>query len=219
MSQDNYEIQYEEAVLPGYSEFRHLSSLQGGAYTMEDFGYRDGCRDQFKTFARRLRVAKSMISVEFDGFGEVTAFGYQELMRHFMMFTAVERYFQDCEGIKGSRYENGFSYLHKDWFAQIHEAFFMVDEQTYLFDFLLKNMTNDHHRTTLEKWARGNPNHKAGLYISVALRNCFVHGTLTATPYGTKENDVAHLCEYMSKFLYGSIIEDFQERLRRLKVH
>lgn len=216
MTKEKSVILYEESVLPGFSEFRYLTRVGVNKASMEDFGYIQGSRANFNAFARRLRVAKSIEAVIFNDFGEGTAKGYEALNRHFLMFSAFERYVVDCEGIEGGLYHLALQKVPLAHFTQIKEAFDLVDINDGVFNFLLKNCNSFAQRRSLKEFRRGDGARK-GLYVSAMLRNSFAHGTLTAYPKDAPKGAIEMLCNFMSDFLYQALCNDFSQRLKEVR--
>jgi hypothetical protein len=217
MSEAQYPILYEEKVLPGFSEFRYLTREGVNKATMQDFDYIVGSRANFNGFARRLRVAKSMESVSFNTFGENTAKGYEALNRHFLMFSAYERYVVDCEGLQDGVYHMSLKYVSTKYFKQIKEAFDLVDTTDAVFNFLLQNCNSVLQRRSLKEFRTGTDFRK-GIYISAMLRNSFAHGHLTAHLTDAPDRAVEMLCSFMTDFLYNAICHDFTQRLKEVKL-
>ena len=219
MSAPNFKKHYEEDVLPGFSEFRHLTREGVDKATMLDFDYMEGSRANFNGFARRLRVARSMTSVSFSTFGENTAKGYEALNRHFLMFSAYERYVVDCEGIEGGVYHRSLKYVPLAFFEQIKSAFDLVDTTDAVFNFLLANCNSTGQRRSLKEFRQGDHDMlRKGLYISAMLRNSFAHGHLTAHLTDAPSRAVEHLCNFMTDFLYNALCYDFKARLAAVKL-
>ena len=216
MKKEKYPILYEESILPGFSEFRYLTRVGVDKAIMEDFDYLANSRVNFNAFARRLRVAKSVKTVIFDGFGEGTSKGYEALNRHFLMFSSFERYVTDCEGIKGGHYHLALQKVPASHFTQIKEAFDLVDTNDAVFNFLLENCKSFAQRRSLKEFRKGEGARK-GLYISAMLRNSFVHGSLTAHPQDAPKGAIEMLCNFMSDFLYNVVCLDFTYRLNKVK--
>jgi len=209
---------YEESALPGFSEFRYLTRGEKAMATMLDFEYVAHCRPLFNAYARRLRVAKSLDTVVFKGLGENTAKGYAALNKHFLMFSAFERYAVDCEGIEFGLYHKALKFVPTTYFKQIWDAFKLVDEGDVIINFLLAQTNSAAQRRSLLDFKRGN-NHRNGIYISAMLRNSFVHGKLTANPKGAPDNAVEYLASFMSDFLYQVLLLDFDCRLKEVKLN
>ena len=205
-------IHYEEDALPGFSEFRYLTREGVNLAKMQDFGYVKDSRSKFNSFARRFRLAKSMKTIQFEGYGEGTGKGYEALNRHFLMFSAFERYAADCEGIYGGVHHRALKYASDDLFKEIREAFKIVDINDSVFNFLIENSSSDIQKRSLLEFRRGESNRK-GIYISAMLRNCYAHGVLTAHPQGAPAFAIQNLSNFMASFLYRAIVQDFQHRL------
>lgn len=216
MFEKQYKIHYEEKVLPGFSEFRYLTRKGIAKATMEDFGYLKDSRPKFNAFARRLRLAKSLKSINFEGYGSETIRGYEALNRHFLMFSAFERYAVDCIGIEGGKYHFALEYAPESKFEEIREAFKLVDTNNSVFNFLLSNSNSTHQRRSLTAFRKGDSNQK-GIYISAMLRNSFAHGVLSANPKDAPPNSIALLADFMSSFLYEVMHLDFDYRLREVR--
>lgn len=212
MKNFDYPILYEEDILKGFSEFRYLTREGVNLASMEDFGYLKDSRPKFNSFARRFRVAKSLKAVSFDKYGEGTAKGYEALNRHFLMFSAFERYVIDCEGIENRQYHLSLSKVPDYEFGQIKKAFDIVDTNDAVFKFLLENCNSTIQRISLRDFRKGGSK-RTGLYISAMLRNSFVHGYLTANPRNAPNGAIEMLCNFMTTFLYDAICLDFETRL------
>ena len=211
-----FPIHYEEKTLPGFSEFRYLTRKGVDKAIMEDFGYLKGSRPQFNAFARRLRLAKSMKEINFEGYKEPTAKGYEALNRHFLMFSAFERYTVDCEGLKGGKYHLSLKYASDLKFKEIREAFKLVDTNNVVYEFLLSNSNSIPQKRSLNEFRRGDSDRK-GIYISAMLRNCFAHGVLSANPKDAPARAIEMLANFMSSFLYETMLMDFEFRLNEVK--
>ncbi|SHI99751.1 hypothetical protein SAMN04487911_10941 [Arenibacter nanhaiticus] len=216
MTLEKTAILYEESVLPGFSEFRYLTRAGVDKASMEDFDYVSGSRASFNGFARRLRVAKSIESITFNDFGEGTSKGYEALNRHFLMFSAFERYVTDCEGIEGGMYHLALQKVPASMFKQIKDAFDIVDTNDAIFNFLLENCNSFAQRRSLKEFRKGEGARK-GLYVSAMLRNCFAHGLLTAHPKDAPKGAIEMLCNFMSDFLYNALCYDFNHRLQEVR--
>ena len=216
MDAPTYKEHYEEKVLPGFSEFRYLTRGENPIATMQDFKYKPDSRPLFNSFARRLRVAKSMQSVNFDDFSEGTANGYAALNKHFLMFSALERYTTDCEGVKGGEYHRSLRYIPESDFKTIKEAFDLVDTSGAIFDLLSANGSISQ-KVCLREFKSGE-SYRKGIYISSMLRNLYAHGVLSAFPRGAKEGSIELLANFMTDFIYNSIRKDFWFRLNEVKI-
>lgn len=206
---------YEEEVLPGFSVFRHLTRGQEPIATVEDFGYVQGCRPLINAFARRFRVACNLKSVEFESFGESTADGYQSMIRHFVMFSAFERYAQDCEGIEKSEYHTALKYIDEKDFSEAGDFLKEVDGNHVVWDFLIGQKENRYQGSSMLAFRNGFTPKKA-VYLSAMLRNTFAHGVLTATPYGAEPGAVKRICDYMYFLFKSAIAIDFHRRLQKV---
>ena len=211
-----YPIHYEEETLPGFSEFRHLTRKGVEKAHMEDFGYLMESRPHFNAFARRLRLAKSVKEIQFEGYKVPTAKGYEALNRHFLMFSAFERYTNDCEGIQGGLYHHSLKHASDHKFREIREAFKLVDTNNAVYNFLLENSNSIPQKRSLNEFRRGDSDRK-GIYISATLRNCFAHGVLSANPKDAPRNSIEILANFMSSFLYEAMVMDFSFRLNEVK--
>lgn len=208
---------YEEETLPGFSEFRYLTRKGVDKAEMKNFGYLPQSRPKFNAFARRLRLAKSLQEIKFFGYTESTAKGYEALNRHFLMFSAFERYSVDCLGIKGGLYHQSLNYTPDYKFKEIREAFKLVDINDSVFNFLLSNCNSAPQKRSLREFRRGESDRK-GIYISSMLRNCYAHGVLSAHPKDAPDNAIANLANFMSSFLYEALIMDFKFRLNHVNI-
>lgn len=213
---NTFPIHYEEETLPGFSEFRHLTRKGVNKANMEAFEYLPKSRPQFNAFARRLRLAKALKTIDFEGYKEPTAKGYEALNRHFLMFSAFERYTIDCEGLKGGLYHLSLKYAPDSKFKEIREAFKLVDINNAVYDFLLSNSNSIPQKRSLNDFRRGDSDRK-GIYISSMLRNCFAHGVLSANPKDAPRNSIEILANFMSSFLYEAMVMDFKFRLNEVK--
>lgn len=213
---NNFPVHYEEEVLPGFSEFRYLTRKGVDKANMLDFEYLEDARPKFNAFARRLRLAVSMKEINFEGYREPTAKGYEALNRHFLMFSAFERYAADCEGIEGGMYHLALQHAPDTKFREIREAFKLVDTNDAVFNFLLDNSSSIPQKRSLGAFRRGDSDRK-GIYISAMLRNCFAHGILSANPKDAPPNSIEILANFMASFLYDAMVKDFQYRLREVK--
>lgn len=216
MSHPNYPEQHEEKALPGFSEFRYFTRAGVDIATMKDFGYKAGSRPKFNAFARRFRLAFSMEDVVFSGYGKKTSKGYSALNRHFLMFSAFERYAQDCEGVYQGRYDQALKYVATERFSEIKEAFDTVDTNDVVFDFLLENTQKEEQKKALRAFRAGESK-RNGLYISAMLRNSYVHGNLSVHLSGAEPGAVDMLANFMTAFLYKAICEDFNRRLEGVR--
>lgn len=202
-------------MLPGFSEFCYLTRKGIDKAKMEDFEYLVDSRPKFNAFARRLRLAKSMKEINFEGYRESTAKGYEALNRHFLIFSVFKRYAIDCEGI-GGMYHLVLQYVPDTKFREIREAFKIVDTNDAVFNFLLENSSSIPQKRSLSAFRRGDSDRK-GIYISAMLRNSFSHGILSANPKDAPQKSVEILADFMSTFLYQAMVVDFQYRLNEVK--
>lgn len=206
---------YEEEVLPGFSLFRHLTRGENPVANMTDFGYLADCRPKFNAFSRRFRVACNLKSVEFESFGESTADGYQSMIRHFVMFSAFERYAQDCEGIDRREYHTALAKIEEKDFSEAVDFLKEVDGNNVVWDFLIGQKENHYQGSSMLSFRNGFTPKKA-VYLSAMLRNTFAHGVLTATPYGAEPGAVKRICDYMYYLFKLAIQIDFQRRLQKV---
>ena len=212
MIHDNIPQHYEEDALPGFSRFRYLTRAGVDKLTMEDLGYVANSRSKFNAFARRLRLAKSMKSVNFEGYGDGTTRGYEALNRHFLMFSAFERYVADCEGVENGVYHLALKHVPAGYYSQLKEAFDLVDINDSIFNFLLKNSNSTAQKISLRAFRDGKSK-RSGIYISAMLRNAFVHGVLSANPKGAPKDAIEMLANFMTGFLYNALVLDFKTRM------
>jgi hypothetical protein len=216
MSHPNYPEQHEEKALPGFSEFRYFTRKGIDIASMKDFGYKADSRPKFNAFARRFRLASSMQDVVFSGYGKNTSKGYSALNRHFLMFSAFERYALDCEGIEPGTYDRALQYVSETRFAEIKVAFDTVDTNDVVFDFLLENTQSSIQKRSLKDFRAG-ISKRNGIYISAMLRNSFVHGNLSVNLTGAEHGAIDMLANFMTSFLYNAICEDFSKRLEGVR--
>lgn len=205
---------YEEDWLPGFSYFRHLTRGEDAPFDVTDFGYAKGSRPNFNAFARRLRVACS-IEVGFSNMGEGTANGYAALTKHFLMFSAFERYANEVVGVAEKRYEKALPMADPEEFKYIHKYMKEIDEDDALWDWLMEQRANKYQGQSLLAFRNGFDPMKA-VYVSAMLRNSFAHGVLTAHPAGTAIGCVEQLATRLTDRLYRGMLQDFWARMAKL---
>ncbi|KAB2810018.1 hypothetical protein [Phaeocystidibacter luteus] len=208
----NFPRIYEEDWLPGLSYFRHLTRGEDAKYNMSDFGYVKGSRPNFNAFARRLRVACS-IEVSFSKMGQDTANGYAALTKHFLMFSAFERYANEVVGVAERRYEAALPKADPEEFKYIHRFMKEIDEGDALWNWLMDQKANHYQGQSLLSFRNGFDPMKA-VYVSAMLRNSFAHGVLTAHPAGTAPGCVEQLATRLTERLYRGMLQDFWARMR-----
>ena len=212
----DYPRMYEEDALPGFSAFRYYTRKGVDLASMKDFDYLPESRAAFNAFARRFRLAKAMQPVVFKGYREGTSNGYAALNRHFLMFSAFERYTTDCEGLEHGAYHRALQFVSDAKFKEIKVAFDMVDTNDVIYKFLLSNCTSKQQTRSLQEFREGQSVRK-GMYISSMLRNSFVHGVLSANPSGAPKKGIEYLANFMADFLFEAIRDDFQKRLESVE--
>ena len=212
----DYPRMYEEDALPGFSVFRYYTREGINLASMKDFDYLPNSRAAFNAFARRFRLAKAMQPVIFEGYREATSNGYAALNRHFLMFSAFERYTTDCETTENGVYHRSLQFVSDAKFKEIKVAFDLVDTNDAIYEFLLSNCASKQQTRSLQEFREGQSVRK-GMYISSMLRNSFVHGVLSANPSGAPKRAIEHLANFMADFLYEAIQIDFQKRLESVE--
>lgn len=157
-------------------------------------------------------MACSLSNIDFEGFSEGTAAGYESMIRHFVMFSAFERYAQDCEGIDKREYHTALARIDEKDFSEAGDFLREVDGNNVVWDFLIGQKENYHQGSSMLSFRNGFTPKKA-VYLSAMLRNTFAHGVLTASPHGSEPDAVKRICDYMYHLFKAAILIDFQRRL------
>jgi len=85
------------------------------------------------------------------------------------------------------------------------------DPQKKLFDFLRQKLKDDLHKQSLDRFGKGDS--WAVINYASALRHIYVHGHLTASPQGCAPENIAMICNEVSRSLLHWISGDFDRRL------
>jgi hypothetical protein len=201
----------EEVVLPGYSYFRELTSGDTPVVDMGKFGYLKSSRPEFNAFVRRLRVGL-VVKSSFEGMMRETQEGYDALNRHFLIFSAFERYCIDCLGIQPFEYERFFRDKENGDFLKLLDYLKKVPSNDALWQWFKDNCSNQHQWSNLLGFKNGLAPHN-GIYLSVLVRHVFAHGVLSANLSKVETGTVARVANHLSELLYKALVHDFWHRL------
>lgn len=169
----------------------------------------EGEKFEFYRFVNRYRMAVRFKGVKLDGFGPETEKGYSALTRIFLSYSVFERY-TALAGI-WQPYKPFFKYVPPRELSGLGEIIKRNDPKRKLFDFLRQLLKEDLHKQSLERFQAGEI--WQTIYYASALRHMYVHGHLTASPQGVPPENIAMICNEVSRSLLHWIKCDFARRL------
>lgn len=201
------DLDHLEKALPGFLKARDIIKGRGDSIGMFEFR---GDKFAFYRFANRYRMALCFRGVELDGFGAETQKGYGALTRIFLTWSVFERY----TGLAGIHhpYSKFFHYVPKREVSLLAETIKRNDPERRLFKFLRQLLRDEQHRDSLDRFQAGDG--WAVVYYASALRHMYVHGHLTAHAQGCTGEQVAMICDEISRRLLHWIQSDFGRRLQ-----
>lgn len=197
---------YLDKALPGFSKARDIIKRHKDSVAMFEF---NGDKFEFYRLVNRYRMAVCFKGVKLDGFGPETEKGYSALTRIFLSYSVFERY-TALAGI-WQPYKPFFRHVPARELSGLAKTIKRNDPERKLFDFLRQLLKEDLHKQSLERFQAGET--WQTIYYASALRHMYVHGHLTASPQGLPAENIAMICNEISRSLLHWIKCDFQRRL------
>lgn len=197
---------YLDKALPGFIKARGIIKRHKDSVTMFEF---NGDKFEFYRFVNRYRMAVRFKGVSLEGFGIETQKGYSALTRVFLSWSVFERYMELC-GI-WHPYAKFFRHVPRQELSALTKLILRNDPGKKLFDFLRHHLKDDLHKKSLDRFGSGDS--WAVIYYASALRHIYVHGHLTASPQGVPADNIAMICNEVSRSLLHWIKIDFDRRL------
>lgn len=198
----------------------YSKALDEGTLTFSDLGY--SCdQSEFMRVTKRFRAACGYESSIFHrSINQVTARGYHALMKHFMVYSSLERYMVDCLAYERHKWHDKQLKWTSEDLALLNKALIDLDVKGNIFDFLVGELKDEveggaGHIRRLKYYYNG-VNNVDWYIVSRALRNFFVHGDLTANPGKAKSEELIPFVELLTEHIIASIRNDFESRLIRL---
>ncbi len=200
------DYKYLDAALPGFVKARGIIKKNKDSVAMFEFR---GDKFEFYRFVNRYRMALRFKGVKLEGFGAETEKGYSGLTRIFLCWSVFERY-AELAGI-WPPYRDFFHHVPRHELSALTKIILRNDPQKKLFDFLRQKLKDDLHKQSLDRFGKGDS--WAVIYYASALRHIYVHGHLTASPQGCSPENIAMICNEVSRSLLHWISGDFDRRL------
>ncbi len=200
------DYKYLDAALPGFIKARAIIKRNKDSVAMFEF---NGDKFDFYRFVNRYRMALRFKGVKLDGFGDMTEKGYSALTRIFLCYSVFERY-TELIGV-WHPFKPFFRDVPRSELSNLTKLILRNDPGKKLFDFLRRNLKDDLHKKSLDRFGSGES--WAVIYYASALRHIYVHGHLTAYPQGCPAEQVAMICNEVSRSLLHWIKCDFDRRL------
>ena len=200
------DYKYLDAALPGFIKARAIIKRNKDSVAPFEF---NGDKFEFYRFVNRYRMALRFRGVKLEGFGAETEKGYSALTRIFLSYSVFERY----AGLAGiwQPYRPFFNNVSPRELKALAELIKRNDPQRKLFDFLRQLLKEDLHKQSLDRFQEGNV--WQTIYYASALRHLYVHGHLTAFTQGVPAENIAMICNEISRSLLHWIKCDFERRV------
>ena len=199
-------LKHLEEALPGFLEARAMIKKKGDSIEMLGF---IGDKFEFYRFVNRYRMALRFKGVKLEGFGAETEKGYSALTRIFLTYSVFERY-TALAGI-WQPYKPFFRNVPARELSGLADIIKRNDPDRKLFNFLRQLLKEDLHKQSLDRFQAGET--WQTIYYASALRHMYVHGHLTAFTQGVPAEQMAMICNEISRSLLHWIKCDFDRRL------
>ena len=197
---------YLDKALPGFIKARGIIKRHKDSVGMFEF---NGDKFEFYRFVNRYRMAVCFKGVKLEGFSAETEKGYSALTRIFLTYSVFERY-TALAGI-WQPYKPFFRNVAPRELTALADIIKRNDPRRKLFDFLRQLLKEDLHKQSLDRFQAGET--WQTIYYASALRHMYVHGHLTASPQGVPADNIAMICNEVSRSLLHWIKTDFDRRL------
>ena len=191
--------------LHGYKEF---CALRKTGIKPKHLGMHGRTGDVHRLNAR-LRVAKSLVAIELEGYTASTAGAYGAMLRTFLCYTCFEQfaYLLDCRP-----YAFVYEYPDHPYDAVAHQIR-KHDKKWKFADALIEYLEPGGVRNALMDFKTGEKNNP--LNFALGIRHTFSHGRLTANTKGANPVHVKFICDQLSSLLVHVIDGEFERIVMR----
>jgi len=189
--------------LHGYKEF---IALRKQGVKPKHLGMNGRTGDVHRLNAR-LRMAKSLVGVQFEGYSDGTADAYSAMFRTFLCYTCFEQFafLMDCRPY-------AFLYEFPDHpYDAVSEHIREHDQKWKFADALIEYLEPGGVRDALIDFKSSEKNNP--LNFALGIRHTFSHGRLTANTKGANPVHVKSICDAVSALLVGVIDGEFDKKV------
>lgn len=186
---------------PHWDFFDSLAKSHGAAH----FGF-VGKTGDVNRFAARYRAARSLMSIELQGFSDSIQAGYTSLVRLLLTWSAFEYLLLSI----GVPKKSASSLLSPEEHQAIISELRSFGGHGSLFN-AVKVCVERRYRSEIEKFLGGQP--CDALMLAAAIRHAFAHGHLAPSAGGTDADVTNKVCVVLSKYLFRLMDTEFSRRI------
>jgi len=195
----------------GLTAYRKYQELLGRGHYPPRMGFKCKAGD-INEFANRVRLARSFLGLNLEGYTDETVAGYNAFLKIFLTHSAFERFLK-IFGVDIDQVGRMFTSEAGVIIGELIE----LDQTRRLYEYLYPRL-NAKLQIKLEQIYAGDESNIA--YLSASIRHIFAHGHLTAHANGIRSNSMNRWCNHLSDYLieimdseFSKKINEYQQRL------